>query len=157
MRKNIFFIGILAAFCTWLLGCGNEQADWQKVDLGACGEMKIPGQWQYYTQDDILYMLDENSEPVMIECETHEFYMFGTSNKIFSDFRYENFVSSAGLSNSAIYGKEGIIHQGVEKEVLYLTVGVGNNEKHFIVWDETLSEEELEEIAQTYSLPDETE
>lgn len=153
MRRRIFLIGILAAICICLLGCGNGQADWQKVELGACGEMKIPGQWQYYTQDDILYILDENGEPVMIECQPHGFYMFGTSNAFFTDFRHEALVSSTGLSNSAICGKEVIVHQGAEKEVLYLDVGIENNTKHFIVWDETLTEEELEEIAQTYSLP----
>lgn len=153
MRKIISIFAFLAVLCGCLLGCENKQVDWQKIDLGVCGEINIPNQWKYYTQNDILYVLDENSKPVMIECETHGFYMLGTSNNMFSDFRYGGFVSSTGLSNSAIYGKEVIIHQGIKKEMLYLTLGIENDTKHLIVWDETLSEEELREIAETYSLP----
>ena len=153
MRRIVFCIGLLAALFGCLSGCTNKHVAWQEVDLGTCGGMKIPTAWQYYTEDDILYIVDENDEPIMIECETHDFYMFGTSNKFFSDFRHEALVSSTGLSNGAIYGKEVIVYQDMEKEVLYLHVGYDNDERYFIVWDDALSIEEMEEIASTYSLP----
>ena len=56
----IFFLIVLL-----LSGCISESDTWQTVDIGDCGSMKIPQNWQCIMEHDIIYILDENFEPIM--------------------------------------------------------------------------------------------
>lgn len=148
MKKAVIWIIIFSALCGCFYGCAPKHEDWQVIELGNCGTIKIPPEWQCFTEDGLIYILDEELNPIMIErapfCDPQ-------SNKYYSNFFYTDSVATASFSNSTICGEMIVVHEGYEKEMLFLTTNGPNlTWKEFIVWDESLSMDELKEIAKTF-------
>ena len=129
-------------------GCEQKYDGWQVIDLGySCGTLKIPPTWQYTFENELVYILDEESNPVMIEYKYSEDII---SNKYYSNIVCDGFVTSACTSNGTVYGLYRIIHNGETKEIQYLDVGYGENMKTFFVWDLSLTEKDLISVAETF-------
>ena len=92
---------IVITFILFLCSCSSETDDWKEVKIEKCGTIKIPNHWTFLIEDEIMYIL-ENETPIMISYQrTGE----SQSNSYVSDFKYIEFTTSAVFSNSAIYGK----------------------------------------------------
>ena len=146
--KKCFFIVILIILS--LCSCSSDVNDWKTINIEGCGTIKIPNNWDFCIQDEIMYITsDEN--PVMISYNrTGE----NESNYYFPDFKYISMSTSAVLSNSVVYGKAKYFYLDKEIERYYLDLGETTDGRliEFLVWDEGLSENLLIEIAETFSL-----
>lgn len=144
MKKVFAVILVLIMF---LSACSSKTEDWKIVNIKNCGTIKIPNEWDSFVQDDVIYIMqDEN--PKMISYMRSE---QNESNAYFSNFKYIEMITSAVLSNNAIYGKAKYLYLDKEIERFYLDLGGTTGEWiEFLVWDETVSEKLLISIAKTF-------
>ena len=144
MKKTCLFI--ITILVLILCGCSSETDGWKTIYIPKCGTIKIPPEWDYYVENETMYIM-KNESPIMISYniteETH-------SNSYFSDFRYIDTITSAGLSNSAIYGKAKYSYLDDEIERYFLNLGSIKEEYEFLVWNEEIDKELLVKIAKTF-------
>lgn len=147
MKIGVISILVVVCIC-YMFGCPEKHTDWQTVYFIDCGTMKIPPEWQMISEEGRIYILNQEGNPVLIQYH-------GTGEpetcRYFSDMKYVDFITSAGLSNSAIYGREIYLCGNQKKEYLYVDL-LGDSSIHFIVWDENLSQKELIDIASTFDV-----
>ena len=147
MRKIIcFFLAISV-----LLGCGckSNTENWQKIHIENCGTLKIPPEWNFFTEDGVMYIMD-GEKPIMITCKrTGE----SESNLYYNDYKYVGFITSAVFSNGVIYGKAEYLYNNNYIELYYLDLGSIRSDAEtieFAVWDQGMSEELLISIARSF-------
>ncbi len=147
MRKNICFILIVSILL--LYGCASSTKNWKKVDIEDCGTLKIPNEWTFRVENNIMYIVN-GEKPIMISCKrTGE----SESNLYFNDYKYIEFINSSVLSNGPIYGKAQYLYKSTPIELYYLNLGYTLNDEElveFVVWDQEISEEFLIIIAKTF-------
>ena len=133
-----------------LYGCHNETEGWKTINIENCGTIKIPNDWDCFTDDKTMYIMN-GEDPVMI---SHRRTGNGESNAFFSDFQYIDMSTSAVLSNSAIYGKARFNYAGNKIELYYLNLGetADGDIIEFVVWDKQIDEEFLIKLAKTFIL-----
>lgn len=131
--------------CVRLLDDTSQYEDWQTVEIKECGTMKIPGEWSWFTEDGTLYILDENAEPVMIQCHN---YATGVreSNKYYKNYKYLEFLSNKCLSNGAFPIVCKFLH---EDEVLELRL-INLGDVILIVWKTDLQEDIFDRIVKSF-------
>lgn len=147
MKKVICFIFII--FTVILCSCSSDTDNWKTICIENCGTMKIPNNWTFFIENDIMYIMD-GKNPVMISCERTG---KKESNLYFTDYQYIDFISSAVLSNDPIYGKAKYLYKGEEIERYYLNLGETIHDEEiveFVVWEQKMSEETLIKIAKTF-------
>lgn len=144
MKKMCLFI--ITILVLILCGCSSETDGWKTIYIPKCGTIKIPPEWDYYVENETMYIM-KNESPIMISYNiTEETY----SNSYFSDFRYIDTITSAVLSNSAIYGKAKYSYLDDEIERYFLNLGSIKEEYEFLVWNEEIDKELLVKIAKTF-------
>ncbi len=144
--KKVCILLILTIFI--LCGCSSDTDNWKTVNIEKWGTVKIPNDWEYYVEDEIIYIV-KNEVPIMISYDRSGEIQ---SNSYFSDFKYIDFLDSAVLSNSAIYGKAKYYYSGkeIEKYYLHLSGDADDASVGFIVWNNNIDKELLIKIAQTF-------
>ena len=146
--KRVMFLFMCIILTVIVCGCSPDTDEWETIFIENCGSFKIPDEWDCFFEDDIIYIVN-NQKPVMISYQrTGEL----ESNSYFTDFRHMNTVTSACLSNGAIYGKSKYFYSGMEIERLYLDFGETTEGKwiEFLVWDEDVTKELIVKIAGTF-------
>ena len=147
--KRILSLFLLCLVIFSLTACASDTDDWQKVILN-CGTMKVPEEWIVVREDEILYIYDEDWNPIMIE--VYPTYGFGSkTNKHYKDYVFVDTVTSACYSNSAIFGSCLISYHGETSEKLYIYLNYGEEQTEFIIWDESITVDMQKKIAKTYS------
>lgn len=149
MKKKIcFLLGLV--FAIIMCGCYSNTDDWKTVTIEKCGTFKIPNDWDYYVEDEIIYIM-KNDVPMMISYDRSKEIQ---SNAYFSDFKYIDLLESAVLSNSAFYGKAKYYYSGNEIERYYLDLSAETEigSVDFIIWNEEIDKKLLIEIAETFIL-----
>ena len=149
MKKVIVFLTLILVL---LCSCGQKNEGWQKVSIENVGTIEIPGEWSFSFEDDLLYIFDENSTPVIIQLksETEE-----VSDKYHDNYKYNGSITNPVLSNSAIYGKCEIMYENVEIERLYISLPMEGWEQpdfELIFWDTEIDTDMQERIAKTFVL-----
>lgn len=152
---------MLLAVVVCLCSCGDglpKDYNPKVVELPGCGTVKVPENWELVIKDGLACFVDENG-PILSEYRTE---YIGDSNvdpdilcmcvdgdhNEFSYHLVSDLVSSTGLSNSAIYGMQKIEFEGETVERRFLIL----DNTDFIVWDTTLSREELAQIAKSFEI-----
>ena len=151
MKKIICFILIVSLLL--LCSCNLDTKNWKKVYIQNCGTLKIPNEWTFFIENDIMYITEEE-KPIMISCKRSG---DNESNLYFNDYQYVEFISSAVLSNGPIYGRAKYIYKNNTIELYYLDLGPTRNDGElieFVVWDEGISEEFLIKLAKTFVADD---
>ena len=144
MKKTCLFI--ITILVLILCGCSSETDGWKTIYIPKCGTIKIPAEWDYYVENETMYIM-KNESPIMISYQrTGE----TESNSYFSSFRYIDTITSAVLSNSAIYGKAKYSYLDDEIERYFLNLGSIKEEYEFLVWNEEIDKELLVKIAKTF-------
>lgn len=148
--KRILSLLLLCLVIFSLTACASDTDDWQTVILN-CGTMKVPEEWIVVREDEILYIYDEAWKPIMIALSPSN--DLGTrSNKHYQDYIVVDWISSACYSNGAIYGACLISYNGETSEKLYLSLGYGEEQTEFIIWDESITVDMQKKIAKTYTI-----
>ena len=146
MKKTCLFI--ITILVLILCGCSSETDGWKTIYIPKCGTIKIPAEWDYYVENETMYIM-KNESPIMISYQrTGE----TESNSYFSSFRYIDTITSAVLSNSAIYGKAkySYLDDEIERYYLYLSSPHDDVYIEFVVWDEEIDKDFLVKIAKTF-------
>lgn len=136
-------------------GCSAYDYDgWVSLSIDSCGTLKIPAEWTSYEKDGFLYIVDEEKKPIMIEThsysgpekndqgatETNDFYGSLTNLRI---------LSSAVLSNGAIYGKVLMKRGELQTQNFFLELG-SSRRILLIIWDDTIDENMVTKIAASF-------
>lgn len=144
--KRIILLFLLCFLAFGVEGCASEPEDWQTVTLDS-GTIKFPDDWRVTIEDGLFYVYDEFDSPVMIEATPVEDVK---TNKYYESYALEEIITSAGLSNGAIYGSQKVTCDGKNSEKLFLDFGFDETRNIFIVWDESFTKDMLKKIAKTY-------
>ena len=142
--KRILFTLLVFVLCVMLTGCFTSYIGWQNVELYSNITLRMPMGWSSFVEEDLIYILNENSEPVMIEFKE---VGVSESNKYYKDFVYEDFITSNVNSNGVIYGKAKIRYENNCLQLDYMFC----NGIDFIVWDKTLPQDVLVKISKSYN------
>lgn len=151
MKKILTFILTLCGTLV-ILGCSHSPTDsWKTICIPECGTLKVPEDWYMFEKDDLIYIVDADDHPIMIE--THSYCGIDDgqqgpteSNAYFKNITPMKYLSSAILSNSASYGELLVSYEGTQSSKLFLSADLIK----FIVWDETVDMEMLLKIAETF-------
>lgn len=142
--KRILFTLLVFVLCVMLTGCFTSYICWQNVELYSNITLRMPMGWSSFVEEGLIYILNENSEPVMIEFKE---VGVSESNKYYKDFVYEDFITSNVNSNGVIYGKAMIRYENNCLQLDYMFC----NGIDFIVWDKTLPQDVLVKISKSYN------
>ena len=149
MKRIISMMLLAVVVC--LCSCGDglpKDYNPKVVELPGCGTVKVPENWELVIKDGLACFVDENG-PILSEYRTDILCMcVDWDHNEFSYHLVSDLVSSTGLSNSAIYGMQKIEFEGETVERRFLIL----DNTDFIVWDTTLSREELAQIAKSFEI-----
>lgn len=155
MKKALVFIVIFSLVLPILVGCSAiNTSGWQTIEIPNCGTLQLPADWSYYEKDGLVYILDHAQNPVMIQTKSYpdvDGRIPGAteSNDFFTEVTNLQILTSAVFSNGAIYGTYLTEHNGNQSEKLFLSIGYIRT-IDLLVWDETMDEEMLKTIANTF-------
>lgn len=150
MKKIILFSVIGIVLCAVFLGnfvFRLETASWQTVSLDDTITVKLPEHWQLVEEGGLIYVLNENEEPVMIESYRGREL---SSNKYVSDYYCNNYWKQVHVNDSVEYGIVTVIHADEFKELWYLDLYFDEKDNLFVVWDTSVNERTVANIAKTY-------
>ena len=102
MKKKLLRAVLFLMIALLLSGCSSKYDGWQTVDMDYCGSIKIPEKRSSFSEDGVLYILDENGSPAMIQCRTYQTGR-AESNKYYKDYKFLELKFSEVFSNSAQY------------------------------------------------------
>ena len=130
---------------------------WQTIHIEDCGKLKIPEECSYFVEDDKVYIVDEEQNPVMIETFSYP----GTyewehgemdENKYYSEIVSLECLQSEGFSNSAIYGTYLMEVNGEKTEKYFISLPNENEDLDLIVWDPTIDLKQVKKIARSFEM-----
>lgn len=159
MKRAICCILIALFIISCTAGCDEYDYDgWQTIYIEDYGTLKIPSDWKSYVEDDYLYIVDANDNPIMIQTYSYCGYNAGEEGKVESNKFVENFqcvkgLSSNALSNSTTYGKVEILQGSEKSEHYFLALNVVVNNTLYmklIVWDPSIDEDMVQKIAASF-------
>ena len=120
--------------------------------------MKIPEEWRMFGKDGRFYIVDVEDRPIMIQ--TYSYYCWfdydvdqgeTESNEYYEDVTYIEYIASVTISNGATYGEVLVEHENERTPRYYLHLGY-EKVVYLVIWDETMDEEMLADIADTFVL-----
>ncbi len=162
MKKIVCILLLLSLS---LCGCfpGNskfydfvETEGWKEVLIENSGTLKVPGTWDYYVEDEIMYFVQDGN-PVMISYDGTEEL---ESNAYFSDFKLVEYLheDSGGFSTGSDFARGKFLYQGevIERYCLSLPNDIvteyGYGWYDFIIWDTTVEWGTLITMAKEFEL-----
>lgn len=129
--------------------------DWKEIAIHDLGTIKIPKEWTSYEENNLIYIIDENKSPVMIQtnsvCGYEDDSGIQESNRFYKDVMAMKTIESTLFSNSAIFGTILVSHDSVESEKLFIDLYGGDTEYiSFIIWDENYDKDFAKKVAKSY-------
>lgn len=154
MKRSIAFVLVLIFFFA-STGCSSYDYDgWNTLTIDSCGTIRVPQEWTSYEKDGLLYILDKNQSPIMIETHSYSGFEENEQGTMESNDFYENLVSSrtlssSVLSNGAIYGE--VLMQCGEAKTQNYYLELGYDQRILlVVWDNTIDENTIKKIAASF-------
>jgi hypothetical protein len=154
MKRIIAFVFVLICIFQ-IAGCSLYNYDgWKTIHVDSCGTVKLPSEWLVYEKDGLLYVVDEEENPIMIQSKSYagikDDDMGQTeANEYFQEVTCVKTLSSAYYSNSAGYGVVLVEKNGVQSEQLFLDLGAYPYVQ-MIIWDDTVDEKLVKKIAKSF-------
>jgi len=175
---SILLLGALFIFLVTVVFPAQGQA-WQTIELENVGSLRVPEDWVFTERNGVIYFTDGSfSENDTLEDVTLYMFLFspnvetweenfqdGASNTFFESVKFakninRNLVHSPPILGSPIsqYGNAVYEIDGEEMTRMQISMEAGNawRNQHlraylsFIVWDESVSQEMVRRIAQSY-------
>lgn len=153
--RYVKFVGLLMIIVCVLLGCSSDiSEDWKDVIIDGSGTLSVPYNWQCFEEQGYTYIVDSNGTPMMVQSYSFAGIDDGSegvaeSNKYAENVQSIKLLTSAVLSNGAIYGKMFISCNGKTHERFYIDI-TGEVSMQFIVWSESIDEKMVKTIAKSY-------
>ena len=146
MKKKLL-CAVLVFMLVILCGCSSKYDGWQTVAIDYCGSIKIPENWSSFSEDGVLYILDENGTPAMIQCRTYQTGQ-AESNKYYKDYKFLELEFSEGFSNSAQYATAYFLYDN--KKFLIRIISLNN--VYFAVWNSDIEDSVVRDIAESFEM-----
>ena len=157
MKKiKLTFVAVFLIIIVCLCAHNNYYNGWKIIDIDSYGTLKIPDEWTAFEEDGKIYILNDKLEPAMIQT----FSISGMddneegiveSNKYFDEIINVKTLSSAVLSNGAIYGETLIKKNNTEFKHYYIEIGY-EKAITLIIWDTSLSKDVVRKIANSFEM-----
>lgn len=150
-------------FCVLLIvllvsGCSNDYDAWKEVNITEVGSLKIPKEWIYTENNNIIYFTDKE----IGESTEYSIYLIGIIcdqgqvealyQHIDENMKYEKLISSETLSNSAIVGKNEYLINDKICQKLFLDIYSSNKQLYIIGLDDSIDYEVAKKIATSYKV-----
>ena len=152
-------------FCILLMvllvsGCSNEYEKWKEIDVPNVGSLKIPQEWEYNENGDIIYFSDKK----ISDSSEYNIYFIGIIcnqgqieplyKHIDKNMKYEKLISSETLSNSAIIGKNEYLINGKTSQKFFLDLYSSNKQLYIIAFDDYVDYEIIKKVGNSYKMVD---
>lgn len=147
MKKKLLCAVLFLMIALLLSGCSSKYDGWQTVDMDYCGSIKIPEKWSSFSEDGVLYILDENGSPAMIQCRTYQTGR-AESNKYYKDYKFLELKFSEVFSNSAQYVTAYFLYDN--KRSLMRIISLNN--VYFAVWNSDIEDSVIKDIAKSFEM-----
>lgn len=155
MKRIIALIIVLGCILA-NAGCSyiHNYDGWQTVTIDSCGTVKLPSDWVVYEKDGLLYVVDEEQTPIMIQSNSYAGIEDGDegeteANDYYKEVKCIKTLSSAYFSNSAGFGTVLVEKDGIQSEQLFLELGAVPYVQ-MIIWDDTVDEKLVKKIALSF-------
>ena len=157
MKKviSVFLLIVTLCSCSELF---YDYDGWQTVTIDGIGTLKLPAEWMYYYDNDLMHITDEDGTIIAIQSESFVIYHEGTtfgkveSNSHFKEVQQIESMGGTQFSNCADYGYVKMIADGSESENLRIRLRNSNSAPFQIIfWDETVTEDLVAKIAWSFS------
>ncbi len=155
MTKKLLLIMI---FVFSLSGCSGQYEGWTEIKLQDYGSIKVPNGWVCHIQDNEIYFVDEgvtefSEENVHLGGYIYDAHNSHTSSKVFPEIEKVESTKGQVYSNSAYRGmKKYYIHGAwYEKGHIEIHTSKQDIELYMIAWDDTVSYDDLEKIAKSFT------
>ena len=141
-----------------LFGCSGKYKGRKEIEIENIGSIKIPEGWTYHIQDNEIYFVDEGvteftEENVHLGGYIYDEHNSHTPSKVFPEIEKVESTKGRVYSNSAYRGiKKYYIHgEWCEKGHIELYASEQDKEIYMITWDDTVSYDDLEKIAKSFT------
>lgn len=155
MKRLIHSMGwILILSLLMTCGCSDATKNWSTADLGNCGTIKLPDNWTIEQKNDRYYIFNDDSSLVMAQsfsyCGIEDNQEGQPESNNYYTIQNLKCLTSAVLSNGAIYGTFKSIKDGAECEMLFLELGYDGDTILFVVDSSKIDIDYLKQIANTF-------
>lgn len=155
--KKLFFhsIGLILMFALLMTcGCADATKTWTTAELGNCGTIKLPEDWTIEQKNDRYYIFNDDSSLVMAQsfsyCGIEDYQKGVPESNDYYTIQNLKYLTSAVLSNGAIYGTIRSIKDGTECEMLFLEFAYHGDTIMFVVDNTKIDIDYLKQIANTF-------
>ncbi len=137
----------------------NRYKDWQEIDVREVGTFKIPPDWAYHRDRNILYITDKS-----VETPTQKnAYIVGTVKTCWTDMwacqvfddsaKYVKSGAGTVFSNNArVIREDYIIQENLCTKININMAALREEAIDMLVWDESIEYELAEKIAKSFSM-----
>lgn len=153
--KKILLITIGLLF---LPGCSGKYEGWKEVGIQDYGSITVPEGWECHIRDHEIYFVDEG-ETEFSEGNVHlggyidDADHSHTPSKVFPKIEKVESVKGQVYSNSAYRGIKKYCIRGDWYEKGHIEIHASNRdaEIYMVAWDDTVSYDDLEKIAKSFT------
>ncbi|MBQ2614721.1 MAG: hypothetical protein IJB80_05285 [Clostridia bacterium] len=154
MKKVICIFVLILCFS----GCSGKYDGWKEIEISDLGRIKIPQGWTCHIEDNKIYFTDEGVEELNQDTVHLAGYIIDEGNtdiahRLFDEkARRVGLVTSEVFSNDTYRGKHHYIINGKKCEKAYIDLGVAEQDKEIsmIVWDDSVTYEDVGKMAQSF-------
>lgn len=159
--KKLLAIILAMALSAALFGCNFGTVGWRSVDIES-GTIRVPKDWTLSYDNDLMYFYcgNDDSKDNVVAFQSNSFGDFKEntdktegiveSNAFSNQFQCLYTISSAVISNSAIYGEAMVSVDGTEYKMRYIDVSFYENYVQFFVRNDMVEEDTFMKIAKSY-------
>lgn len=152
---------LIAIFVFSLSGCSSRYNGWKKIELQDYGSIKVPEKWECHIQENEIYFVDEGTTEFSEEnvhlggyiYDMHSSDSTYVPSNVFPEIEKAEGVKGEVYSNSAYRGIKNYYIHGEWHEKRHITIYVSKYDKeiYMIAWDDTVSYDDLEKIAVSFT------
>ena len=121
---------------------------WKWMEIPEMGRILVPKNWEMYENGGLIYFVDADNQPMMIETKSHE--MFADETNDFFTIQELESISGEGFSNSAYRGRSRYMVDGELREVFTCNFSDYDRSTYFIVYSDMVDWEMMKQIAKSY-------
>ena len=140
------FAFVTAALLVFLVACDSKDS-WETVTIEACGEFRVPAEWEVVVEEEFLSFVSETGEVLLIE-----YYDGGELNPQFDNVEETIWKRDVNYSNSAGIGWYEIRYKdGTSAEAVFLKFR-GDRMIELVCLDNAVPDKMLKKITKSFVL-----
>ena len=140
------FAFVTAVLLVFLVACDSKDS-WETVTIEACGEFRVPAEWEVVVEEEFLSFVSETGEVLLIE-----YYDDGELNPQFDNVEETIWKRDVNYSNSAGIGWYEIRYKdGTSAEAVFLEFW-GDRMIELVCLDNAVPDKMLKKITKSFVL-----